>query len=140
MARHYFELAAMDGEVAARYNLGVTEENACNYDRALKHYMIAVRSGLTDSTATKNPQSTRQFEETDAKLRQDRTSGTHFFLATKRVYSRSNCPKRHKLTGKLRIFISFLLSLDNCEFSRQFRPWWRRTILTRKLTILLNLN
>ena len=49
MANHYLELAAMEGNVMARYNLGVTEENARNYDRALKHYMIAVRGGYTNS-------------------------------------------------------------------------------------------
>ena len=42
MARHYYELAAMEGNVTARHNLGVSEENAGNYDKALKHYMIAV--------------------------------------------------------------------------------------------------
>ena len=49
MARHYYELAAMEGNVAARYNLGVSEKNSGNYDRALKHHMIAVRGGDTDS-------------------------------------------------------------------------------------------
>ena len=49
MARHYDELAAIEGIVVARYNLGVTEKNARNYDRALKHFMIAVRGGDTDS-------------------------------------------------------------------------------------------
>ena len=49
MARHYYELAAMEGNVVARFNLGVSEYNAGNYDRALKHYMIAVRGGHTDS-------------------------------------------------------------------------------------------
>ena len=49
MATHYYELAAMEGNVIARYNLGINEENAGNYDRALKHYMIAVRGGHTDS-------------------------------------------------------------------------------------------
>ena len=49
MAKHYFELAAMEGNVMTRYNLGVSEYNAGNYDRALKHYMIAVRGGDTDS-------------------------------------------------------------------------------------------
>ena len=48
-AHHYFELAAMEGCLAARHNLGVSEENAGNYDRALKHVMIAVRGGYTDS-------------------------------------------------------------------------------------------
>ena len=49
MANHYHELAAMEGNVAARYNLGINEEKAGNFDRALKHYMIAVRGGDTDS-------------------------------------------------------------------------------------------
>ena len=49
MAKHYFELASMAGNVAARYNLGVAEEDAGNYDRALKQHMIAVRGGDTDS-------------------------------------------------------------------------------------------
>ena len=49
MARHYFELAAMEGNVTARYNLGADEYNAGNYDRALKHHTIAVRGGHTQS-------------------------------------------------------------------------------------------
>ena len=49
MARHYYELAAMKGVVTARCNLGVSEKNAGNYERALKHHMIAVRGGDTDS-------------------------------------------------------------------------------------------
>ena len=49
MANYYYELAAMDGVVAARGNLGANEYNAGNYDEALKHYMIAVRGGCTHS-------------------------------------------------------------------------------------------
>ena len=44
-AEYYLELAAMEGNVVARFNLGVSEENAGNCDRALKHFMIAVRGG-----------------------------------------------------------------------------------------------
>jgi len=44
-ARHYWELAAINGHVVARFNLGCGEENAGNIDRALKHYMIAVQQG-----------------------------------------------------------------------------------------------
>ena len=40
-ANHYYELAAMAGDAEARYNLGVCEEDKGNWDRALKHYMIA---------------------------------------------------------------------------------------------------
>ena len=49
MAEHYYELAAMEGYAVARRNLGVDEYNAGNYDRALKHFMIAVRGGCTYS-------------------------------------------------------------------------------------------
>ena len=42
----YFELAAMGGDMYARYVLGNLEYNA---DRALKHHMIAVAGGHTDS-------------------------------------------------------------------------------------------
>ena len=49
MAKQYHELAVMEGCVMARHNLGVTEYDAGNYDRALRHYMIAVRGGFTDA-------------------------------------------------------------------------------------------
>ena len=42
IASHYYEIAAMEGDSYARGNLGYSEENAGNYDKALKHYMIAV--------------------------------------------------------------------------------------------------
>ena len=48
-ARHYYELAAMEGHVNARHNLGVCEGEAGNHDRALKHFMIATKSGKTGS-------------------------------------------------------------------------------------------
>ena len=48
-ANHYFKLAAIRGNVNARYNLGLDEEDAVNMNRALKHYMIAAESGEPDS-------------------------------------------------------------------------------------------
>jgi len=48
-AKHYYELAAMAGSVISRHNLGVKELDASNFDRALKHYMIAVASGDSES-------------------------------------------------------------------------------------------
>ena len=48
-AKHYWELAAMGGNTSARYNLGIFEERAENYNRALKHYMISVGSGSNDA-------------------------------------------------------------------------------------------
>ena len=47
MARHYLELAAMEGNAAARRNLGAAEYKAGSYNRALKHFMIAVKGGYT---------------------------------------------------------------------------------------------
>ena len=44
-AKHYYELAAMNGCVEARYNLGVFEWNAINNRRAMKHFMIAAKAG-----------------------------------------------------------------------------------------------
>ena len=46
MAVHYYELAAMGGNEIARHNLGCIERDAGNFDRAIKHYIIAAKSGL----------------------------------------------------------------------------------------------
>jgi len=52
-AIYYYELAAMKGEVEARYNLGIVEEEEdAGMDRAIKHYTIAVRGGSSDSLDT----------------------------------------------------------------------------------------
>jgi len=48
-ATHYFELAAIGGSVHARYNLGCFEGRSGNIDRAIKHFMIAVGSGHSNS-------------------------------------------------------------------------------------------
>lgn len=44
-ATHYFELEAMMGNVAARFILGANGLEVGNMERALKHYMNAVRGG-----------------------------------------------------------------------------------------------
>ena len=51
-AVYYWELAAMQGSVMARHCLGVMERSAGNTDRALKHFMIAARSGSAESLET----------------------------------------------------------------------------------------
>ena len=48
-AIHYYELAAIGGDAVARFNLGCVERNIGNVDRAIKHYMIAVRGGHNNS-------------------------------------------------------------------------------------------
>ena len=47
-AKHYWELAAIHGDLQARFNLGVAE-GLGNVDRALKHWMIAARDGHPNS-------------------------------------------------------------------------------------------
>jgi TPR repeat protein len=44
-AKHYWELAAMGGDVISRSNLGLLEEYEGNMNRAVKHYMIAAGAG-----------------------------------------------------------------------------------------------
>ena len=46
-AKYYYELAAMNGHVLARHNLGILEWNDGNTDRAFKHYILAARAGYT---------------------------------------------------------------------------------------------
>ena len=48
-AKHYWELAAMGGDVEARHILGNIEEEAGNMSRAMKHWMISAGSGRDDS-------------------------------------------------------------------------------------------
>ena len=43
--RHFFELAAMNGDVQARHNLAALEGQAGNITRAYKHFIIAAKSG-----------------------------------------------------------------------------------------------
>ena len=44
-AKHYWELAAMNGDLNARYNLGCLEGQAGNIDRAYKHCLLSARAG-----------------------------------------------------------------------------------------------
>ena len=48
-ANHYYNLAAIGGNVISRYNLGNNEKRAGNINRALKHYKIAVGCGYNFS-------------------------------------------------------------------------------------------
>ena len=45
-AKHYYELAAMNGNVHARHNLGCLEGQAGNNHRAMKHFIIAASVGF----------------------------------------------------------------------------------------------
>ena len=46
---YYYELAAMNGYVAARHNLGNVEGHDGNHQRAFKHFMLAASAGLKGS-------------------------------------------------------------------------------------------
>ena len=48
-ATHFWELAAMRGDVYANTSLGAQEVMKGNKDRALKHFMIAVKGGESNS-------------------------------------------------------------------------------------------
>ena len=48
-AKHYYELAAMNGHMKARHNLGCAEYEAGNYQRAMKHFRIAASAGFKES-------------------------------------------------------------------------------------------
>ena len=48
-AIHFYELAAMNGHVNARFNLGCEEGKAGNIDRAYKHFILSARAGDEDS-------------------------------------------------------------------------------------------
>ena len=48
-AKHYYQLAAIGGSESGRYNLALVEKKAGNMEKALKHYMIAVRGGDNNS-------------------------------------------------------------------------------------------
>ena len=44
-AKYYFELAAMNGYVQTRYNVGCMDGQAGNYHRGMKHFILAERAG-----------------------------------------------------------------------------------------------
>jgi TPR repeat protein len=48
-AKHYWELAAMGGDIAARRRLGIFEGMAGNHQRAMKHMILSARAGDEDS-------------------------------------------------------------------------------------------
>jgi TPR repeat protein len=48
-AKTYYELAAMNGDVQARHNLGNNEYRAGNIQRAFKHFIISAKAGCKKS-------------------------------------------------------------------------------------------
>ena len=48
-AKYYWELAAMNGNVNARHNLGCVELYAGNHHRAYKHLILSAKAGFKDS-------------------------------------------------------------------------------------------
>ena len=51
-AIHYWELAAMNGHIKARYNLGCLEGNSGNHRRAMKHFKMSAKAGDEMSLST----------------------------------------------------------------------------------------
>ena len=48
-AKYYYELAAMEGDSYARFNLGCIELQAGNMNRSFKHWMISASCGVSTS-------------------------------------------------------------------------------------------
>ena len=48
-AKYFFELAAMNGNVRARHNLGSIEYEVGNYHRAYKHFILSAKAGCKES-------------------------------------------------------------------------------------------
>ena len=48
-AKYYWEIAAINGDVHARHNLGCKEVDADNMHRAQKHFLLAAKAGLKPS-------------------------------------------------------------------------------------------
>jgi len=48
-AKHYWELAAMNGDVIARHSLGCDELEAGNDHRAMQHFILAAKAGFKRS-------------------------------------------------------------------------------------------
>ena len=48
-AKQYYKLGAIMGDAQARYNLGCMEDELGNFDRAIKHWFIAVSSGYNNA-------------------------------------------------------------------------------------------
>ena len=46
---HYWQQAAMKGDVESRNNLGIVEFNNKNYELAVQHWMIAAKMGNEES-------------------------------------------------------------------------------------------
>ena len=59
-AVYYWERAAIRGNVGARYNLGVVEEEAGNYRLAIRHWMISAGAGCDDSLESIRESYTRE--------------------------------------------------------------------------------
>ena len=48
-AKHYWELAAMNGDLNARYSLGCEEAEAGSHNRAMKHFILSSKAGYKQS-------------------------------------------------------------------------------------------
>ena len=44
-AKHYYELAAMNGSVYARHNIRCMESDDGKYQRSIKHWVIGAKEG-----------------------------------------------------------------------------------------------
>ena len=80
-ATHYWELAAMAGHLHARHNLGVIEARAGNMDKALKHFMIAVKDGGVKDANADSLENIKQFYMEGHATKEDYTNALRSYQA-----------------------------------------------------------
>ncbi|KAL7533270.1 hypothetical protein ACHAXR_005135 [Thalassiosira sp. AJA248-18] len=98
-AKYHWELAAMGGNVVARYNLGVFEAEAGNMNRALKHFMISsgcgcddslkeIQKGFSDGHATKDDfeKALRAHKESKDEMQSDQRDAARQYVQRTRLY------------------------------------------------------
>ena len=92
-AKHYYELAVMNGDIDARHNLGCLEGQAGNHQRAYKHCLIAaraghanalkiVKAGYTEGHITKEEyaKTLREYQKSQGEMKSDMRDKAHAFF------------------------------------------------------------
>ena len=91
-AKHYYELAAMNGDIDARHNLGCMEGQAGNHQREFKHFKLAamaghklslnsVKDGYMNGHVTKDQyaDSLREYQKSQDEMKSDARDKAHAY-------------------------------------------------------------
>ena len=98
-ATYHGQLAAMAGNVQARYNLGCDEGNAGNMDRAYKHWMISANDGCDKSMKEVQEGYKRGLVTKDDNAKTARAYGTS--IDEMKSDDRDRAAARHALMGTI---------------------------------------